>query len=248
MNTGTAPREAWLRSPFYYYLAAHDLDEFREPGWKTGENHERISPAARELRAARRNRLFCHRPAVLSRLNEGVATIRAMRRQRGCMVSWTSDRPGGFAEPKSFNSSASVMPLSGAGAEIFVQPSNGQRLCCSVYLGRDAGRKGCCQGRNPARLLAAKSMRVICYVRSQGVHPAWPSRSLGPALIEMLNDYFAHGGGHDPIAWWQYPQVHGGWGAHACSISGSIEDGRCTRRWQCGQASCAAKAAGAIMH
>ena len=103
------------------------------------------------------------------------------------MVSWTSDRPGGFAEEE-LQLIRSVMPYLG----LALKSSSNRQMASDllrVYLGRDAGQrvlKGEIQ-RGSSREIDA----VICYFDLKGF-TSLAEQIPGPALIEMLNDYFAH--------------------------------------------------------
>ena len=176
-----SPREAWLRSPFYYYLA-NDLDEFRAR-LDTGENHDEF-PLLGELRERGGTDYFAT-GLPFERLNEGVAGPNEA--PEGVMVSWTSDRPGGFAEEE-LQLIRSVMPYLG----LALKSSSNRQMASDllrVYLGRDAGQrvlKGEIQ-RGSSREIDA----VICYFDLKGF-TSLAEQIPGPALIEMLNDYFAH--------------------------------------------------------
>jgi len=103
----------------------------------------------------------------------------------GMMVSWTSDREGGFSEAE-LTLFRTLLPHLG----LALKSSSHRQMASDllqVYLGRDAGRR--VLSGEIQRGSSQKIDAVICYFDLKGF-TRLAEQMPGPDLIDMLNDYF----------------------------------------------------------
>lgn len=184
-----APREVWLQSPLFHILAL-DLDEYRSD-LNAGDCAR--FPMLDELRALGATDYF----AQGLRFAEGEGPMDPHNPSEGVLISWTSDRPGGFSE----EDVALLRELSPHMGLALKSMSNQQmaRDLLQVYLGRDAGRR--VLSGEIQRGSSDKINAVICLFDLKGF-TSLAEQMPGPEVIDMLNDYFgiavgaiqAHGG------------------------------------------------------
>ena len=185
-----SPREEWLRSPFFHILE-HNLEEFRE----------RLEDGAPEQFPCCPNCGSAGQPTTLPRVcgsrRRMIEPNDPRHPREGMLVSWASDRPGGFSG-RELDLIRTTLPHLG----LALKSSSNRQMASDllqVYLGRDAGR----------RVLSGEIQRgssqqidaVICLFDLKGFTQL-AERLPGTELIEMLNGYFglavetiqAHGG------------------------------------------------------
>lgn len=176
-----SPREEWLRSPFYAYLA-NNLDEFRAR-LDNGEDTSAY-PLLQDLRDQGATDYYAT-GLLFERTDD--RDFDPNHAPEGVMVSWSADRAGGFRDEELAMIRA-VMPHLG----LALKSSSNRQMASDllrVYLGRDAGKRvlsGEIQ-RGSSRQIDA----VICYFDLKGF-TSLAEQIPGPELIDMLNDYFAH--------------------------------------------------------
>lgn len=185
-----SPREEWLRSPFYHILDL-ELDEFRE---KLEDDAPEEFPLLPELRERGATDYFA-KGVRFSPPEAGPND--PSHPQEGMLVSWATDRPGGFSN-RELDLIRTTLPHLG----LALKSSSNRQMASDllqVYLGRDAGR----------RVLSGEIQRgssqqidaVICLFDLKGFTEL-SERLPGTELIDMLNGYFglavetiqAHGG------------------------------------------------------
>jgi adenylate cyclase len=184
------PREEWLRSPFFHILD-HGLDEFRE---RLDENTTDRFPLLPELRDRGATDYF----AKGVRFTPPEEDSRDARNpSEGMLVSWATDRPGGFSN-RELDLIRTTLPHLG----LALKSSSNRQMASDllqVYLGRDAGR----------RVLSGEIQRgssqeidaVLCLFDLKEFTQL-SERLPGNEMIDMLNGYFglvveviqAHGG------------------------------------------------------
>lgn len=185
-----SPREEWLRSPFFHILD-QELEEFREN--IEGGAPEKF-PLLAELRERGATEYFA-KGVRFSPPEEGANDPRHPK--EGMLVSWATDRAGGFSN-RELDLIRTTLPHLG----LALKSSSNRQMASDllqVYLGRDAGRRvlsGEIQ-RGSSQEISA----VLCLFDLKGFTQL-SERLPGKELIEMLNGYFglavetiqAHGG------------------------------------------------------
>ncbi|MFW8634945.1 adenylate/guanylate cyclase domain-containing protein [Cribrihabitans pelagius] len=173
-----SPREEWLRSPFFHILE-HDLEEFRE-------NIEGGAPEEFPLLSELRERGATEYFAKGLRFAPPEAGPNDPRHpQEGMLVSWSTDRAGGFTS-RELDLIRTTLPHLG----LALKSSSNRQMASDllqVYLGRDAGRR--VLSGEIQRGSSEKIDAVLCLFDLKGfteLAEALP----GEELIEMLNGYF----------------------------------------------------------
>ncbi|MCD9149360.1 adenylate/guanylate cyclase domain-containing protein [Pseudophaeobacter flagellatus] len=183
------PREAWLKSPFYQMLE-HNIDVFQSD--LTGPLLTR-HPLLQELKDQGASEYL----ALALRFTEDDTVADPNAPPEGVLASWTSDRVGGFSDQDKALIQA-LYPVLGLALKSISNRQMASDLL-QTYLGRDPG----------LRVLSGEFQRgssneidaVIGLFDLKGF-TSLAGELPGPALIEMLNDYFgiavetthAHGG------------------------------------------------------
>jgi adenylate cyclase len=175
------PAEQWLRSPLYDLLSSGRM-EVRERLSRDGPDSR--YPLLNQLRADGATDYFAA-GLILERRAPGLR-IDPANPPEGVLISWTSDRPGGFSDAD-LNRVRSAQPYLGLALK---SASNRQmaRDLLQVYLGRDAGRRVMSGELQRGSLQQIDA--VICNFDLTGF-TVMAERLPGPDMIEMLNDYFA---------------------------------------------------------
>ncbi len=172
------PVDAWLQSPFYRMLQ-QDNEEFRS---FFGIQDMADFPLIRDLSKTGATDYFATR---LMFGDPGVEPQDPDNPAEGMMVSWTSDRDGGFSEAE-LSLFRTLLPHLG----LALKSSSHRQMASDllqVYLGRDAGRR--VLSGEIQRGSSQKIDAVICYFDLKGF-TRLAEQLPGPDLIEMLNDYF----------------------------------------------------------
>lgn len=185
-----SPREEWLRSPFFHILD-QCLDEFRET---LDENTTDRFPLLPELRDRGATEYFAK---GLRFTPPDQDSCDARNPSEGMLVSWATNRPGGFSN-RELDLIRTTLPHLG----LALKSSSNRQMASDllqVYLGRDAGR----------RVLSGEIQRgssqeidaVLCLFDLKEFTQL-SERLPGNEMIDMLNGYFglvveviqAHGG------------------------------------------------------
>ena len=173
------PIEAWLRSPFYRMLEM-DNEEFRS---SFGTDDVTDFPVLKDLSETGATDYFATRQMFGEPMN---VPTNPNEPSEGMMVSWTSDKKGGFSD-EDLMLFRTLLPHLG----LALKSSSHRQMASDllqVYLGCDAGRRvlsGEIQRGSSQRIDA-----VICYFDLKGF-TRLAEQLPGPDLIDMLNDYFA---------------------------------------------------------
>ncbi|UWQ91070.1 adenylate/guanylate cyclase domain-containing protein [Rhodobacteraceae bacterium M382] len=175
-----SPLDEWVRSPFYQILT-NGLDEFRA-GLDVNEDFS-VFPLLEDLRGQGATEYFA---TGLWFEKPDDREIDPNHAPEGVLISWTTDRLGGF-EDDDLNIIRGSLPYLG----LALKSSSNRQMAADllrVYLGRDAGKRvlsGEIQRGSSQRIDA-----VICYFDLKDFTSLAESIP-GTELIEMLNDYFA---------------------------------------------------------
>jgi adenylate cyclase len=175
------PLVDWVQSPFYHMLRTGQMVYRERLGDDPGPSR---FPLLDSLRTAGATDYYA----------SGLAMARGVPDQpmnpdappEGLLISWVSDRPGGFSDADC-DRLRGGLPYLGM---ILKSAANRQmaRDLLQVYLGRDAGQRVMSGelGRGSLQQIDA----VICNFDLTGF-TSMAERLPGPDLIDMLNDYFA---------------------------------------------------------
>lgn len=175
-----SPVDRWTQSPLYYMLETSSF-EFRKK--LTDIKEDNPFPLLTELKEAGCTDYFAM--ALLFEKWDFNVKIDPNKTPEGALISWSTDTVGGFSDDhiEAIKQSVSALGLALKSASNW-QMAQG---LLGVYLGDDAGN----------RVLSGEIQRgslqqmnaVICYFDLTGF-TSLSEETPGPALIDMLNDYF----------------------------------------------------------
>jgi adenylate cyclase len=173
-----APPDAWLKSPFYAMLESGELEFFSQ---MNGQDMARF-PLLKDLAGRGMTEYFA---SALLFGDEGFNPVDAEDPGEGMLISWSTDRAGGFCPDDKALLRETLPPLG-----LALKSAANRQMASDlmrVYLGRDAGKrvlKGEIQ-RGSSRAIDA----VICLFDLKGF-TSLAEQLPGTELIDMLNDYF----------------------------------------------------------
>lgn len=176
----TQSSDVWLTSPLYHMIS-NGLTEYRED--LSDPDKASRFPLLNRLKAAGATDYFALALVFAGRKITDATDPSDV--PEGVMVSWTSDRSGGFSAAELDLIRETLQPLA-----LVLKSASNRRIArdlMQVYLGRDAGN----------RVLSGEILRgslqtidaSICYFDLIGF-TSFAERTTGTVIIEMLNAYF----------------------------------------------------------